>query len=286
MSQIRVNTAKGVASAAAAAAAGESMSQKRVKAATRIANGEDIVDILKEDPDVVVDNLQTIETMATMFHTRMVQRKRKAEASTGNLLPWQAQLFRMLQRPFNDREIIVVLDRDGNQGKSWFCQWYESIYPDTTLLLENDEEEELKYIASQIKSPHVVFFDLVRADMECIQYPVLEHFKDGYFHSVKYDCRQVWWEFNPHIVVFTKNELNWMNCSADRWVVMELFERKANSCGFYMHPRMKVTTYSIFTLGKPKEMIFNADVNDLSIEKMLHKFPKIIKKDTNGGGKD
>ena len=264
---------------------GESMSEKRVKAAERVAAGENITDILEEDPDVVVDKLQSIKKMAAMFRTERVERKRKAEATTGKLFPWQAQLFRMLQRPFNDREIIVVLDRDGNKGKSWFCDWYESVYPDTTLLLENGKKEGLKYIASQKNNPHVIFFDLAWADTDYLHYSVLEHFKDGMFHSMKYRCNQVWWEFNPHVVVFTKKELKWKNCSSDRWVVMELLERNPNSCGFYMHPRRKVTD-GIFTLGKPNEMIFDADVNDLSIEKMLHKFPKIIQKDTKGGKTD
>lgn len=42
--------------------------------------------------------------------------------------PWQESLLQKLQGPSNDREVIFVIDLEGNAGKTYFTNVFEQEY--------------------------------------------------------------------------------------------------------------------------------------------------------------
>ena len=45
------------------------------------------------------------------------------------LRPWQQVVFQLLARPPHPREITFIVDKVGNQGKSWLSKYYRSLHP-------------------------------------------------------------------------------------------------------------------------------------------------------------
>ena len=50
----------------------------------------------------------------------IVQSKRKPPVKPHSLRRWQEMLLEKLEEPFSDREVVFVIDKVGNCGKSWF----------------------------------------------------------------------------------------------------------------------------------------------------------------------
>ena len=49
------------------------------------------------------------------------------DMSQAKLRPWQEQLFEITKVP-SEREVIWVIGKDGNEGKSWFQDYLESCF--------------------------------------------------------------------------------------------------------------------------------------------------------------
>ena len=49
------------------------------------------------------------------------------EVENVELKPWQESLLKYVQQP-HDREIIWVVGKDGNEGKSWFQKYVKSVF--------------------------------------------------------------------------------------------------------------------------------------------------------------
>jgi hypothetical protein len=82
------------------------------------------------------------------------------------LCPWQEMLVKKLEEPFSDREVIFVIDKIGNCGKSWFTRKYTEQYG-KCYKVGADKHDDISYqlINSVIEegSPNGVFMDAPRA---------------------------------------------------------------------------------------------------------------------------
>jgi hypothetical protein len=58
----------------------------------------------------------------------IVQHMPKRPVENHPLHPWQEMLVKKLEEPFSDREVIFVIDKKGNCGKSWFTRKYTEQY--------------------------------------------------------------------------------------------------------------------------------------------------------------
>lgn len=132
---------------------------------------------------------------------------------------WAIDLKAELDGPISGRKVIWYIDYVGGAGKSTFARRYKSPtntpgLDDTGGYIINGGKHADIYYA--YKGQRVVFFDWVRDNQEAFPYAVVENFKNGYFLSTKYECRE--FRFRPpHVVVFSNWDPIQNRLSADRW---------------------------------------------------------------------
>lgn len=136
------------------------------------------------------------------------------------LHPWQTELYEKLRREPDDRSIVFVVDYKGNNGKSWFADYYLSIHPDKTQILEPGKKADMAYNLDD--DLRVVFFDCPRSKQgDFIQYDFLEACKNGRVFSPKYESRTK--RYDPmHVVVLMNEEPDMSKLSEDRYSITHL----------------------------------------------------------------
>ncbi len=134
------------------------------------------------------------------------------------LRKWQAGLWKWLSFKPDNRHILFVVDRVGNCGKSYFCNYYADCYPDTTQILCPAKGADLAHAYKGTN--RVVFFDIPRSrcDAQMLPYGFLESVKNGSIFCSKYDSKSK--RFAPaHLVVFMNEMPDLTKLSADRYLV-------------------------------------------------------------------
>lgn len=137
------------------------------------------------------------------------------------LLPWQGALYDELKLRPDERKIIFVVDKIGNQGKSWFSRYYADLHEDAQILAPG-KKADMAYIVRE--NVRVFFLDCPRSKQgEFIQYDFLEELKNGHVFSSKYES--VIKKFpTPHIVVCMNEHPCMEKLSADRYRIIVLRE--------------------------------------------------------------
>lgn len=135
------------------------------------------------------------------------------------LRPWQLELVERLEQPADDRKIIFVVDTRGNRGKSFLIN----------RLLRTVEESQRLSVGKRDDLAHAIdpekslfLFDIPRGCMEYLQYPVLEHLKDGHIFSPKYQSTSKVLRKKAHVVVFSNEMPDLSKLTRDRYVLMDL----------------------------------------------------------------
>lgn len=139
--------------------------------------------------------------------------------TTYPLRQWQQDLNEILRHEPDKREIIFVVDRKGNQGKSWFARYYCDIHDNAQILVPG-KKADMAYAARE--DVRTYFFDAPRSKQgDFIQYDFLEELKNGYFFSPKYESR-IKKIRTPHIVVCMNEYPDMEKLSADRYKIIAL----------------------------------------------------------------
>lgn len=135
----------------------------------------------------------------------------------GELKEWQQSLKNILDGEPDSRQIIFVVDVQGNTGKTWFsmymvgqtkqCQCLNpGKFADMAFALNNNNE--------------IVIIDAPRSKQgEYLQYDFLEAVKNGYVFSPKYESRYKQFK-SPHVVVMMNEEPDMAKLSADRYNII------------------------------------------------------------------
>lgn len=128
---------------------------------------------------------------------------------------WQTELeTRLLETP-DDRTVEFIIDSEGNAGKTWFCQYMLTKYPDTVQYLRIGKRDDLTYVIDETRT--IFLFDVPRGQMQYLQYNVLEQLKDRMIFSPKYNSTLKILCGNCHVVVFTNEDVDLNALSADRF---------------------------------------------------------------------
>lgn len=140
----------------------------------------------------------------------------EAEVPDHPLFRWQEILQGKLSREANDREIIFVVDPDGNQGKTWFAKWYCARNP-TAQYMESTKKADMAY--SLKRDVTHLFVNCTRHQLDYLNYSFLEAVKDGMVFSGKYEsCTKV---IGPcHVVVMMNQEPDMSALSSDRYKII------------------------------------------------------------------
>lgn len=136
------------------------------------------------------------------------------------LREWQADLYKKLEGPPNDREIVFAVDINGNSGKTWFCKYYCYLH-DKAFYMRPTKVNDMSYaVPDDIK---VLFLDCTRQQLEFLPYSFLESVKDGLLFSPKYESRMKMLG-KVHVVVMMNQEPDYDKLSHDRYNVIKLKE--------------------------------------------------------------
>lgn len=135
------------------------------------------------------------------------------------LRPWQQELNRELNLPADRRTIHFIVDRTGNQGKSWFSMYYRSLHDDVQIISPG-KFENMAYLLRE--DCRVFFVDLPRESLEYFPYKFLEKVKDGYVASHKYVPFEKEWNHFCHVIVMMNQMPELSKFSQDRIKITEL----------------------------------------------------------------
>ncbi len=133
---------------------------------------------------------------------------------------WQRSLIDVLNAEPNMRNVDFLVDTEGNSGKSWFARMFMLQKPDEVQILRVAKRDDMAHAIDETKK--YFFVDVARAQMEHLQYSVLEMLKDGMVFSPKYNSRMKIIRHAVHVVVFCNEQPNMDILSKDRYNVVAI----------------------------------------------------------------
>lgn len=145
----------------------------------------------------------------------------KPELVAGDLRNWQLELQNIVNEPADDRQIIFVVDPDGNNGKSWLTRyWFTN--RDDLQRLSVGKRDDLAFAVDISKKLFV--FDVPRGQSEFIQYCILEQLKDQMIFSPKYESTCKILPTKVHVVVFMNEDPDMSKMTPDRYRIININE--------------------------------------------------------------
>jgi hypothetical protein len=185
---------------------------------------EDFKNAVKEDPMITLADIRENYSEVYARYPRfcvsyLEQKKPTIGIDTHVLREWQGNLFnRLLQAP-DKREIIFIVDRVGNTGKSWFARYYCHLQENGQIVIPG-KKADMAYVIDPTRK--VFFFDCPRSKQgDFIQYDFLEELKNGYIFSPKYESKIKILK-TPHIVVCMNETPDMSKLSEDRYMIINL----------------------------------------------------------------
>lgn len=137
------------------------------------------------------------------------------------LLPWQIELNSMLAEEPNDRQVLFVVDHEGNKGKTWFAKHYCKNHVNAQYL-EPSKKADMAYALQD--NLRVLFLNISRTSDSKNQeylYSFIESVKDGMVFSPKYESRMKYFS-NVHVVVMMNTDPDVNLLSKDRYAYLYL----------------------------------------------------------------
>lgn len=146
------------------------------------------------------------------------------------LYKWQEEVIKISEN-FNDREINVIYDDVGCNGKSTLASIVELQYNGIDLPPINDMKELIATMCNicmdtNNRSPKMVFIDLPRAvDKARLNgiYSAIEQIKKGKLYDMRYKYKKYWID-SPAIWVFTNMCPDEDMLSRDRWKIWQIID--------------------------------------------------------------
>jgi hypothetical protein len=143
-----------------------------------------------------------------------------AEKKASLFYPWQRFLLEQLKQVSDARTIWLVLDKNGNNGKTFFQNVLEEMHEDDVLTLSNNNTNNLLHLAAKKQCYKIVFMNVPRQASE-INLAALETLKDGSVSSAKYHGKKYKTD-PPHVVLFSNKPLCWKGLTTDRWKILHI----------------------------------------------------------------
>lgn len=181
--------------------------------ADAIRAGKSLREIAEEFP---VQFMRYASGISTLFATLSAQ---PAAETDFQPRPWQQDIITRISQDPDDRKIIWVTDRSGNQGKTRLV----------THLVRNHQAVRLSgrmadmCYAFSMQPARIVCFDITRAaaDSSDHLYSMGEQLKSGSIFSTKYQSRTIHFS-PPHVIYFSNDTWKRDKFSHDRIIEIEL----------------------------------------------------------------
>ena len=142
------------------------------------------------------------------------------------LRSWQDSLLQYL-KPSN-REIIWVIGRMGNEGKTWFQEYMESKYGWGKVICGMDIKMKKSTICHvlakrSLMSTEIFLFDVGKAfTYDGVNYELLEKIKNGRVLASKFDSKELKFKTPNIVVVFSNEAPEVKQLSKDRWKIFQI----------------------------------------------------------------
>ena len=157
-----------------------------------------------------------------------IYRKQMSRRNLSNveLRPRQQQLMDNISTP-SGREIIWIIGRKGNEGKTWFQEYIESFYGYARVVRLELKMKTANVLHVLTKRPScttdIFLFNEPRAvNYESCNYSILESIKDGTAVSSKYNNDVMRFKIPNVVIVFSNHLPRTKELSKDRWKIFTI----------------------------------------------------------------
>ena len=197
---------------------------------------------LQRDNEVYKKNFEIGEQISVILHRGIILEKSlskqnkfcldlfRAQKPTINventeLRLWQDQLLDIINLDeMEDRKIIWVIGKEGNEGKSWFQSYLQSLYGNHRVARFDitNKTTDLLHIMSRcaLATTDIFLFNHQRCvSSEDCCYSLLEMIKDGYASAPKFHGSLLRFKKPNLIIVFSNRDPRIRSLSYDRWKI-------------------------------------------------------------------
>lgn len=133
---------------------------------------------------------------------------------------FQSDVVEYMEAAPRPREIMFVVDPDGDSGKTWLACYALTHYPMKTQVLKIGKRDDLAHVIDIDKSLFVV--DVPRGQMTFLQYSVLESLKDRLVFSPKYESCLKILRAIPTVIVFSNEMPDMTALTIDRYKIVNV----------------------------------------------------------------
>ena len=196
----------------------ENMNYNNQEYIAKIELGEQIATIMIDD-NIREQSLSKEHKEALKFYRNQMTRTNIQDVE---LRPWQQHLFEIIKIP-SEREVIWIIGKDGNEGKSWFQDYVESCFGFNRVVrldLRIKHKDSCNILKKRpLSSIDTFLFNDGRSipPDEHTYYRILENIKDGFATSSKYDNDIIKFKKPNTVIVFSNIMPDWGKLSMDRW---------------------------------------------------------------------
>ena len=160
----------------------------------------------------------------------------------------------------NDRTVISVFGKKGNEGKSTCARKLVDLNPNKRVYLTSGKAADLAYIINSKDDVELVCIDLSRCNDNYIG--LVEMVKNGYVQSNKYQSISRCLYHNVQVVIFSNTPLDVTKLSMDRWEMYELFYRH-DLVDYHLLSEQELTEVNRLGTVNPLAQDDNADIEDV-----------------------
>ena len=125
---------------------------------------------------------QAVDKAANAVRSDAALKVLQEQYENATLKPWQHAVMRLIEMQ-GEREILFVIDKNGNQGKTWLTQ-YISLTKEGQCF-DSTNKKDVAYALNPEKK--VFVFDMTRATEPKMSLQILESIKNGIVFSGKYE---------------------------------------------------------------------------------------------------
>ena len=165
--------------------------------------------------------------MKEALNTYMEHQEDFRDMGKVELKPWQNELMKYIEP--HDREIIWVVGKDGNEGKSWFQKYVKSVFGTRRVVSGIDIKSNSASIFQALRKCPIVTADIFlfnigksKTKFEQINYDALEKMKDGEAFASKYNSQQLKIRVPNVVMVFSNSVPNVSQLAKVRFKVISI----------------------------------------------------------------
>ena len=155
-----------------------------------------------------------------------VKNKQNIDVDNVILRPWQEGLLKYIKP--SDREVIWVIGRKGNEGKTWFQEFLASKFGWSRVICGMDirmKKSSICHILGKrsLMTTDIFLFDVGKARTEeDMNYELLEQIKNGRTLAAKFDSKELKFHTPNVVVVFSNERPEEDQLSTDRWKIFQI----------------------------------------------------------------